>query len=588
MGAEGLRQASEACGEARVVQFRRQQPARPAEGKEEQVKLLLADDSPTQRRVMTRRLEAAGYTVVEAEDGISAYDLVLAERPHLVVSDVLMPGLNGYQLCRLLKMDPATRGLPVILLTSLSDQLDRFWAEESGADAFVGKEEPFERLTEAVERLAPAGREAAARIAGTGGVRGVASERLNQVLERLLFESAVSRRVRDLLRVGRRREDLAAALMDLLTLLFDPARAGLAVTGRALPPLLLCLDRTGGEEPDPMAELLASRMEEEPRRVVECRPVGSVEAAAVDASWFAGEEVVTDQLLVVPVPVQEGSAYLWMVSQRRLRFGARQVETARLVARGLADVLDHLGSLERYDRLQADFASMIVHDLRSPLTSILSGLSIFRRHLGETIPERFLKILDTMEDSAKRLLTLVTDFLDLSKIEAGRMEVSPRPVQPGEVVARVLESIRLQAESKGIEVTASIGEEELQVLADPERITQVLWNLLSNALKFTPEGGRVELSVVRDDSGVSVWTVRDTGPGIPEEEQEGLFDKYRQASTARRSAQKGTGLGLAICKEIVEAHGGRIWVESRPGEGAAFRFTLPLAKADTEGMPRVG
>ncbi len=588
MGAEGLRQASEACGEARVVQFRRQQPARPAEGKEEQVKLLLADDSPTQRRVMTRRLEAAGYTVVEAEDGISAYDLVLAERPHLVVSDVLMPGLNGYQLCRLLKMDPATRGLPVILLTSLSDQLDRFWAEESGADAFVGKEEPFERLTEAVERLAPAGREAAARIAGTGGVRGVASERLNQVLERLLFESAVSRRVRDLLRVGRRREDLAAALMDLLTLLFDPARAGLAVTGRALPPLLLCLDRTGGEEPDPMAELLASRMEEEPRRVVECRPVGSVEAAAVDASWFAGEEVVTDQLLVVPVPVQEGSAYLWMVSQRRLRFGARQVETARLVARGLADVLDHLGSLERYDRLQADFASMIVHDLRSPLTSILSGLSIFRRHLGETIPERFLKILDTMEDSAKRLLTLVTDFLDLSKIEAGRMEVSPRPVQPGEVVARVLESIRLQAESKGIEVTASIGEEELQVLADPERITQVLWNLLSNALKFTPEGGRVELSVVRDDSGVSVWTVRDTGPGIPEEEQEGLFDKYRQASTARRSAQKGTGLGLAICKEIVEAHGGRIWVESRPGEGAAFRFTLPLAKADTRGMQQAG
>ncbi len=588
MGAEGLGSATERTNAGRVIRFRRDGGSTPAEGGNVQVKLLLADDSPTQRRVMARRLQAAGYAVVEAEDGISAYDLVLAERPHLVVSDVLMPGLDGYQLCRLLKMDPATRGLPVILLTSLSDQLDRFWAEESGADAFVGKEEPFERLTETVERLAPAGREAAARIAGTGGVRGVAAERLNQVLERLLFESAVSRRVRDLLRSGRRREDMAPGLMDLLTLLFDPARAGVAVTGRGLPPLLICLDRTPGEEPDPMAELLASRMEEPPRRVREHRPIGTVEAAEIDASWFAGEEVVADQLLVLHVPVQEGSASLWMVAQRRLRFGPRQVETARLAARELADVLDHLGSLERYDRLQADFASMIVHDLRSPMTSILAGLAILRRFLDGTLPERLLKILDAMEDSAKRLLTLVTDFLDLSKIEAGRMEVSPRPVRPGEVVARVLESVRLQAESKGIDLTAEVTDDGLQVLADPERIAQVLWNLLSNALKFTPEGGRVELSVAPDPSGLAVWTVRDTGPGIPAEEQPGLFDKYRQASTARRSPQKGTGLGLAICREIVEAHGGRIWVESRPGEGAAFRFTLPLARPAAGEVHRAG
>ncbi|RMF80966.1 MAG: sensor histidine kinase, partial [Nitrospirae bacterium] len=234
--------------------------------------------------------------------------------------------------------------------------------------------------------------------------------------------------------------------------------------------------------------------------------------------------------------------------------------------------------LERYDRLQADFASMIVHDLRSPLTSIISGLRIFRRHLAGAMEERLVRVLDAMEGSAQRLLALVTDFLDLAKLEAGRLEIRPRPVPVAEVLAQVTEAVRLQAESRGISVRVAVPEGLPRVAADPERVEQVAWNLLSNAVKFTPEGGEVGVTAAEETPGWVTLRVWDTGPGIPPEEQERLFEKFRQASTAARSAVKGTGLGLAIAREIVEAHGGRIWVESEPGAGATFAFTLPVAR----------
>ncbi len=538
-------------------------------------RLLLADDSPTQRRVLRAALEGAGYAVVEAEDGAEAYERVLAERPRLVVSDVVMPRLNGYLLCRLLRMREETAGLPVVLLTSLDEPLDRFWAEESGADAFVSKSEPVERLLAVVEGLLARAPEPVPSVAG-GPPAAAAVSRIHELLERLLFESVLARRTRDLVRCGRRREELAEPLFELLVTLFDPARAGLALPGGELAPLLLVLERSPGDGPGPVAARLRERLGGEAKLRVVRRPRTGVEAVPVDGSWADAGTVRSPHLLLLPVG--EGGATIWLEARRGQRFSRQQVEAVELVARELEDVVNHLATLERYDRLQADFASMIVHDLRSPLTSIVSGLRILRRYLAAEMPERLVRILDAMEGSAERLLTLVTDFLDLARLEAGRLEIRPRPVAVGEILERVSDAVRLQAESRGIAVRVRAPGSLPRVFADPERVEQVAWNLLANAVKFTPEGGEVEVTAAVEEPGFVTLRVRDSGPGIPPEEQAHLFQKFRQASTASGVAAKGTGLGLAIAREIVEAHGGRIWVESEPGAGATFAFTLPVAR----------
>ena len=238
--------------------------------------------------------------------------------------------------------------------------------------------------------------------------------------------------------------------------------------------------------------------------------------------------------------------------------------------------------LEEANKLQADFTAMIVHDLRSPLCNIIGMAEMMEEGLIGDLNESQKSWLGRLRNNASNLVTLVGDFLDVSKLEAGHVQLSRAAIDVSDVVRNAVENHKALAATKNIALCFKVETPLPVIYADARRLDQVLSNLLSNALKFTGEEGRVRIRVESENgSGVAI-RVEDNGVGMPKAEIATLFQKYRQASSATVSDKKGTGLGLVICKMIVEAHGGKIWVESEQGQGTTLTFTLPLAAERTE------
>lgn len=230
--------------------------------------------------------------------------------------------------------------------------------------------------------------------------------------------------------------------------------------------------------------------------------------------------------------------------------------------------------LKEVDRMKSEFFSLMSHELRTPLTSIREGTNLFLEGVGGEVTEKQRKLLTIISEESNRLIDLVNSLLDLSKLEAGMVPFHFTEEDLGPLINRSLHELMPLAESRNIKLEKEIGEVTL-VLMDTERIRQVLRNLIGNALKFTPHGGLVRVVVRRTDEGVHI-SVTDTGPGIAQEHLRGIFEKFRQISPADSRRLQGTGLGLAIVKQIVHAHRGRIWVESKMGQGSSFTFVLPV------------
>jgi signal transduction histidine kinase len=245
---------------------------------------------------------------------------------------------------------------------------------------------------------------------------------------------------------------------------------------------------------------------------------------------------------------------------------------AESIQRLLADQNERLREL---DRMKDEFVSLVSHELRTPLTSIRGYLELFRESSNLTPKQReFLKVVDR---NSQRLLELVGDLLFLAKIDAGAFELDLDEVELAQVVEESIEACRPMAESRKIALVASIGDPQ-PVVGDRARLAQVLDNLVSNALKFTEAGGRVDVTLSSDDGHV-LLEVRDTGLGIPPEEQPLLFDRFFRSSRATENAIPGTGLGLTITKAIVERHGGWIRLESEEDVGTTVRVEIPTKAA---------
>ena len=241
---------------------------------------------------------------------------------------------------------------------------------------------------------------------------------------------------------------------------------------------------------------------------------------------------------------------------------------------GWMDVFDDVTHAHEVDRMKSEFISTVSHELRTPLTSIKGSLSLL---LDGSVPldEEATELLQVSKRNADRLVRLVNDILDISKIEAGRLELNLQPLPPDRLCADSVAGIDGFAKKVGVSVRQELAAGLPAVLGDPDRIVQVLTNLLSNALKFSPRGEEV---VLRAElvAGCVRFEVKDDGPGIPAEFRSKLFTQFAQSDRGRRE-QEGTGLGLAICRALVLGHAGEIWVASEPGHGASFFFTLPVA-----------
>jgi signal transduction histidine kinase len=239
------------------------------------------------------------------------------------------------------------------------------------------------------------------------------------------------------------------------------------------------------------------------------------------------------------------------------------------------------GELETASRHKSEFLANMSHELRTPLNAIIGFSQVLQQRLFGEVNEKQDEYLDDILSSANHLLSLINDVLDLSKVEAGQVELELDLFSLREAVERGVVMVRERAHKNGVELTVDLAEDVDVVRGDERRVRQIVFNLLSNAVKFTPSGGSIVVATAHRPGEVEV-SVADTGPGVPPEDVERIFGEFQQTDVGMRQ-REGTGLGLALSKRLVELHGGRIWVESELGEGSRFAFTLPLEEATDAG-----
>jgi signal transduction histidine kinase len=226
--------------------------------------------------------------------------------------------------------------------------------------------------------------------------------------------------------------------------------------------------------------------------------------------------------------------------------------------------------------MKDEFVSIVSHELRTPLTAIRGALGLLSGGAGGELDPMTMELVDLARDNSERLVRLINDILDIQKIEAGKMNLRVSALAPAVLVRNTVEQLRAFAAETRVELAWAV-EDDHAWHGDSDRVTQVLTNLISNAVAFSPEGGEVRVTVARARApGRSRVEVVDRGPGIPEELRRFLFGKFQQLDGSDSRKKGGTGLGLAICKAIVELHGGFIGVESEVGHGSTFWFELPL------------
>lgn len=309
----------------------------------------------------------------------------------------------------------------------------------------------------------------------------------------------------------------------------------------------------------------------------------------------AQAEAVTEQLvflaLLFGIVLAGIASYTILRPLRRLQTHIKQIGQGNFRSslnirapselRELVDTVNWMATkLQELDDMKGEFLAHVSHELRTPMASIQEGTHLLLDEIPGPLSEEQRSTLRIMADSSRRLITLISTILDLSKMDAGMMEYRIIPTDLKRVADLSINKIRLLADAKHVQLVVEAPAQRVWVKADAIRIEQVLDNLLSNALKFSPEGGIVKIQMKPDQkSGILDVSVSDMGPGIPADELPHIFERFYQGSNKSKYSTAGSGLGLALAKKVVEAHGGRIWIESELRKGTTVRFILRLTKS---------
>jgi signal transduction histidine kinase len=270
----------------------------------------------------------------------------------------------------------------------------------------------------------------------------------------------------------------------------------------------------------------------------------------------------------------------------------KPIETGELLVR-VRSILRMTVAEKKVKQLQSDFFSMLVHDLRGPLTAISAFTQIMTEDKELKVENR-VEMLNMVMSASDHMLEIINDILDLSKLESEYVSLNRETIDLSRVIRESVQRMKPLGMKKSLMIEENNHDKPIELYADEQKLKQVMENLIGNAIKFSPEGSKVIIAAeeIKEPKGTFLShhvtvpsvavSVTDSGVGIPEKEMPFLFDKYRQLSTAKMSPSKGSGLGLAICKNIVEAHSGKIWVESHEGKGSTFYFCIPKQRPEAE------
>jgi signal transduction histidine kinase len=242
------------------------------------------------------------------------------------------------------------------------------------------------------------------------------------------------------------------------------------------------------------------------------------------------------------------------------------------------EIEDKSRQLEVASQHKSEFLANMSHELRTPLNAIIGFSEVLSERMFGELNEKQEEYLKDIYASGQHLLSLINDILDLSKIEAGKMDLEVSDFDLPATIDNALMLVRERAARRDIELQRAVDERLGQIQGDERKIRQVLLNLLSNAIKFTPQGGRIDVRAKRVNGFIEV-SVSDTGVGIAPGDQDAVFEEFRQVGTAAKKVE-GTGLGLALSRKFIELHGGKIWVRSEVGKGSTFTFTVPVRRGE--------
>lgn len=537
--------------------------------------ILIVDDQPDNLYVLQRLLKGHGYNVLQAENGATAITIATERQPDLILLDVMMPEMDGFEVVQVLRASATTSAIPVVLLTANApDERLKIQGLKLGADEY---------LTQPINN-----NELLARVQALLRTKRTQDELLarNTQLAALLDIVQASTSTLDLGEVGRRLIDrtLSAAKMDLGGIWLRDGET------------LRCLAQRGYT-----AEAIEGRQEitlQQSRVSARAMEQQQVVYGTTEELYGADSALAQSARSVIVLPLLHRGAALGVLhlgTRAERSFDGEDLAFLGAIANAAAAAVQNARlfeesnqqrqELERHDVEKDEFISIISHELKNPLASIKGYAGLLqRRAKKDKAPAASVKGLDVIEQQVNRMNLLLDQLRDVSQIGMDRFEIESAPLDVAELTQRI--ALEVQATSTEHQLHLDMLDEPLMINADDFRLSQVLGNLISNAIKYSPGGGPVDIAVRRADAppcqapatASGPWaliTVRDRGIGIPQEVQDRLFQRfYRAPNTKGRIS--GMGLGLYITREIIHRHGGCMWLESQEGVGSLFGVALPL------------
>jgi signal transduction histidine kinase len=497
--------------------------------------VLNVDDNPATRYARSRILKQAGFDVTEAATGQQALELVLTENPHIALLDVRLPDMSGIDVCRRFKADPRTMGIPVIQISAtFVTERDQLLGLEGGAEVYLTEPVEPQELITVVRTLL--------RLRSVERTLGDAETRWRRLFGSNIIGIFVAENTRVL-----EANDVFLRMIGVPRTAFNTGALDLGSITPA---------QFAAEDAVAMNEILCNGSCATYEKEFICGD-GSRMSALV-----GGARLANDRWLGFALDISDRRR----VEAERERLLLREQEARR--------------EAERATQIRDEFLANLSHELRTPMSTITGWLHLLRT--GRLGKDETASAFEAIERATRSQNQLIEDLLDVSRIVAGKLCLEMGRVSLGKLIESSIESVAPSARTKGVTIRQDVVEEGLAVSGDGRRLQQVFWNLLVNAVKFTPSGGEVSLSVERGDQDVRVL-VKDTGEGIAAEFLPYVFERFRQADGSTTRRHSGMGLGLAIVRHVVELHGGTVVARSEgSGKGATFIVQLPLARQEAQ------
>ncbi len=526
--------------------------------------VLVVDDNEVNRDVLARRLQRQNHSVVMAENGRQALDEMQAQPFDLVLLDIMMPEMNGYEVLEHMKADPALRHVPVIVISALDEMDSVVRCIELGAEDYLTK--PFNRV------LLQARIEASLEKKRLHDQEQAYLEEL-RILQRIDRELNISLDVNRAMSItldwALRRSDSQAGLIGLVE------QEGIRVV--AAKGYTSELDRYGsGYVPLDLPVVQQILSCDQPQQLSDAKGTSGLLRGATSqlGAPICRELDVIGVLLLESLNAQGYSDESRLFLTRLSDHAAIAIVNAQLYE-----------AVQAANEAKSEFVSFVAHELKNPMASIRGYTDLLKKEMVGPINDAQSDFLETIHSNVLRMDKLVSDLSDISKIEAGQLRLEYEATSAAEALEEVVRSMQGQIEDKAQTLHVQVPAGLAPVWADHNRLVQIVLNLLSNAHKYTPPGGEIWVTAEQTDnrwdpegpSPVIHVTVRDTGIGINAEDQGNMFQKFFRSEDDLAREVPGTGLGLNITKTLVERQGGQIWFESEYRKGTAFHFTVPLA-----------